>query len=251
MKLKNILRIAQAAMLVFGLGAGLAVAADAGDAEQQIRNSLKVLLPGVVPDSVTESPIPGVYEVIFGARLLYITGDGRYVMQGSLIDLEKRENLTEPRLKTAKLKAIEAVGEDNMIIFGPSVAKHTVTVFTDVDCGYCRKLHSEIKQYNDLGIRVRYLLYPRAGEGSDSYKKAVSAWCADDRKAALTATKQGKSIESRTCDNPVDEHLALGRQFGLQGTPTIVLESGETIPGYVPASKLIKVLEQDKVAAGH
>jgi thiol:disulfide interchange protein DsbC len=251
MKIKNILRTALVSAAVVCLGAGSAVAADAGEVEQQIRNSLQVLLPGVVPDSVSETPIPGIYEVMFGPRLMYITGDGRYVMQGSLIDLEKRENLTEPRLKTAKLKAIEAIGEDKMIIFGPSAAKHTITVFTDVDCGYCRKLHSEIDQYNDLGIRVRYLLYPRAGERSDSYNKAVSAWCADDRKAALTASKQGKKIESRTCDNPVDEHLALGRQFGLQGTPTIVLESGETIPGYVPASKLIKALEQDKVAAGH
>lgn len=251
MRITKFLRTVLAASAVACLGAGSAVAADSGSFEQQIRNSLQVLLPGVVPDSVAETPIPGLYEVMFGPRLMYITGDGRYVMQGSLIDLEKRENLTEPRLKTAKLKAIEAVGEDRMIIFGPPVAKHTVTVFTDVDCGYCRKLHSEIAQYNDLGIRVRYLMYPRAGEGSDSYKKMVSVWCADDRKAALTAAKKGKPIEPRTCDNPVDEDLALGRQFGLQGTPTIVLESGETIPGYVPASKLIKVLEQDKVAAGN
>ncbi len=250
MKMAKFVGFAVAAAICFGTGL-VAAAEDPASAEQRIRNSLQVLLPGVVPDSVSETPIAGVYEVMFGPRLMYITSDGRYVMQGSLIDLEKRENLTEPRLRAAKASAVNNVGEDNMIIYGPSTSKHTVTVFTDIDCGYCRKLHNEMASYNDKGIRVRYLMYPRAGEGSDSYKKAVSAWCADDRNTALTAAKQGKSIEARSCDNPVDRHLALGRQFGLQGTPSIVLENGETIPGYVTASKLIKVLEADKVAAGN
>ena len=250
MKFASLYRVAVAAGAAVWLAVGSVAAAETESAEQRIRNSLKVLLPGVVPDSVRETPIEGVYEVLFGPRLIYITGDGRYVLQGSLIDLEKRENLTEPRLREAKMQALEQVGEDNMIIFGSPLAKHTITVFTDIDCGYCRKLHSEIERFQEQGIRVRYLLYPRAGPGSPSYVKAVSAWCADDRQAALTAAKQGKEIESRSCENPVQDHLVVGRQFGLQGTPLIVLESGETIPGYVPPNKLIKVLEQDRVAAG-
>jgi thiol:disulfide interchange protein DsbC len=134
------------------------------------------------------------------------------------------------------------VPESEMVIFGADDAKHTITVFTDIDCGYCRKLHREIDDYNKENIRVRYLFYPRAGVGSPSYDKAVSVWCADDRKQAMTDAKSGKTLESKSCDNPVKGHLVLGELMGVNGTPAIVLESGELLPGYVPAKRMAQML---------
>ena len=237
-----------AALLV---GASASLAGDPADpaVADRVRGSLAVLAPNVKPDSITATPVPGLYEVMFGPRLIYVSEDGRYVVQGSMIDLERRENLSEPRIAAAKMRAIEAVGEANMLIYGPADAAHTITVFTDVDCGYCRKLHSEMEGLNENGIRVRYLLYPRAGEKSPSYTKAVSAWCADDPHSALTLAKQGKEIPEKTCDNPVNKHLALGRTLGIQGTPTMVLEDGESLPGYVPANRLKALLEQRRAVA--
>lgn len=216
---------------------------------ERLKQSLAALLPDTTPDSIVETPIKGVYEVMFGARLFYVSEDGRYLLQGTLIDIQGRENLTEPRVAQAKVKAVENIGEENMLIYGPADAKHTITVFTDIDCGYCRKLHSEMEQINKNGIRVRYLLYPRTGKNTESYYKAVSAWCADDPKAALTTAKLGKSIPQRSCENPVDKHLDLGRVFGLQGTPALVLDDGEMIPGYVPADRLKAMLDQRKKTA--
>ena len=218
------------------------------DATDKVRNSLKVLLPNLTPDSIAETPIKGLYEVMFGARLIYISEDGRYMVQGSMIDLERRENLTEPRLAAAKVQAVEDIGEENMLIYGPKSAKHTITVFTDIDCGYCRKLHSEIEQLNTAGVRVRYLLYPRTGENTESYFKAVSAWCADDPHKALTDAKQGKTIPKLDCENPVKKHMEIGKVFGLQGTPALVLADGEMIPGYVPWERLSKMLDQRQTA---
>jgi len=214
------------------------------DTEQKIRSSLAVLLPGLRPDGIRTTPVDNLYEVTFGTRLVYVTGDGRFLLQGKIVDLETRSSITEDRLSALKMAAMAQVGEDSMVIYGPDDAKYTVSVFTDIDCGFCRKLHSEMAKYNDAGIRIRYLFYPRAGIGSESYDKAVSVWCADDRKAAMNSAKAGKPVEPRTCDNPVAEHYALGQAMGLQGTPALFLEDGEMIPGYVPADKLSAMLQQ-------
>lgn len=245
------IKVVTGVLVTFFMFTGIAHAQNKASPEisERLTQSLAALLPNMKPDSIVETPINGLYEVMFGARLLYVSEDGRYLMQGTLIDVKGRENLTEPRVAQAKIKAVEAVGEKNMLIYGPDDAKHTVTVFTDIDCGYCRKLHAEMDQINQNGIRVRYLLYPRTGKNSESYNKAVSAWCADDPKTALTTAKQGKSIPQRTCDNPVDEHLDLGRVFALQGTPALVLDDGEMIPGYVPADRLKTMLDQRKKTA--
>lgn len=226
--------------------ATLAVHAQAADpaVEERIRSSLKVLLPGLIPDEIRASPVSNLYEVTFGTRIVYLTEDGRYLVQGKLVDLETRTEITEERLSALKLAAVNAVGEDRMIIYGPQDAKHTITVFTDIDCGYCRKLHSEMDRYNAEGIRIRYLFYPRAGIGSDSYHKAVSVWCSDDRRAAMDKAKAGKAVETKTCDNPVAEHYELGQAMQISGTPALLLETGDMVPGYVPPKKLRRALDQ-------
>jgi thiol:disulfide interchange protein DsbC len=209
-----------------------------------IKKSLAAVLPGVALDNINPSPVDGVSEVQVGPRLLYVTNDGKYMLQGSLIDLETRVDVSEERRKGIRLDAINAVGEDNMIIFPASKPRHTVTVFTDIDCGYCRKLHNEIAQYNDNGITVRYMMFPRSGIDSPSYNKAVAVWCAKDHQDALTRSKAGEQLQSGTdCANPVKQHYELGQLIGVRGTPALVLDDGEMLPGYVPAVKLAKALD--------
>jgi len=203
-----------------------------------VTKNLKMMVPGLKDASVSPAPVPGLYEVIVGPDVLYVTQDGRYLIQGSIIDLEARENLTAPRVAQAAATAIERVGEENMVIYEPKEAKHTVTVFTDIDCGYCRKLHSQMDKYLGYGIRIRYLFFPRAGLQSESYRKAVAVWCADDRNEAMTIAKSGQKIEMKECENPVGNHHALGEQMGIRGTPALVLEGGEQLPGYVPPDRL-------------
>lgn len=226
------------------LSVGTALSAEPEDKDiEKIRNSLVLLLPGVKPDSISKTPIPGLYEVLFGPRLLYMSADGRYLLQGDITDLETRKNITEPRVASAKLEAVNAIGEDNMISFGKDDSKYTITVFTDIDCGYCRKLHAEMDQFNENDIRVRYLFYPRAGIGSESYNKAVSVWCADDKTGAMTTAKAGGPLDDKTCNNPVKDHFMLGQVLGLEGTPAMVLDDGTVIPGYIPAPKLKVALD--------
>ena len=199
---------------------------------------------------IRPTPIDNLFEVTFGTRLVYVTADGRFLFQGNVIDLETRAEITEDRRAALKMAALEKVGEDQMVIYGPEDPEYTVTVFTDIDCGFCRRLHSEMASYNDKGIRIRYLFYPRAGVGSESYTKAVSVWCADDRRAAMDQAKAGQSIEQRSCVNPVAEHHALGLAMRIQGTPALILESGETVPGYVPPDKLRQALDQRRSESG-
>ena len=211
---------------------------------KSVEAALKQTLPTIKPDAITESPIKGVYEVVVGARLFYVSEDGRYLMQGSMVDLKTREDVSEKKLSTARLDALKKVGIDNMIVFKPETTKHVVYIFTDIDCGYCRKLHSEIKNYLKEGIEIRYLFFPRAGEDSDSFDKAVTVWCSRDRNAALTRAKTGENIARKTCKNPVADHLALALAMGAHGTPMIVTEKGTILPGYVPSDELSKILEE-------
>jgi thiol:disulfide interchange protein DsbC len=229
----------------------LSATALAGEAEveQQIRAAMQRALPKAQVDEIRATPIPQVYEVMAGTHVFYTTADGRYALEGKLYDLETRENLTDARLDQVRSTTLDGVGDKQMIVFEPEKAAHTVTVFTDIDCGYCRKLHGEMEDYLKAGIRVRYMLYPRAGVGSGSYDKAVSVWCADDRNEALTRAKQGEALEQKQCANPVKEHLALGAELGVRGTPSIVTETGEFIPGYVPAARLAAILEDAERSA--
>jgi thiol:disulfide interchange protein DsbC len=213
------------------------------DSNAAIRQSLGKVLPGVTPDQIKPSPMQGVSEVLVGPRLFYISDDGKYLLQGSLIDLNTRKDISEERRKDIRLDAINKIGADNMIVFPAEKERHTITVFTDIDCGYCRKLHKEIDQFNAEGITVRYLMFPRSGINTPSYDKAVSVWCADDRRAALTHAKAGDEIDARKCDNPVKEQYELGGLLGVTGTPALILDNGELLPGYVPAKRLAKALD--------
>ena len=213
--------------------------------EDAVRSALNKSMPSLKIDSVKSSEAKGLYEVTAGANILYVSEDGKYLLQGHLIDLEARKDLTEVKLADTRKLAIEKLGEEKMVIFKPEKNKYTVSVFTDIDCGYCRKLHSEMDQYMAEGITIQYLFYPRAGKGSDSYNKAVSVWCADDRNGALTAAKKGEATKTKTCDNPIDEHMQLGVEFEARGTPMIVTEKGNIFPGYVPAKQLAKALASE------
>jgi thiol:disulfide interchange protein DsbC len=229
--------------LFAGVTLALCASSLLADADARIKARLEKLLPEYKIDGIDETPVKGLYEVTMGAQVVYVSGDGNYMLQGRLIDLVNREDLTEPRRAAARKQAVDKMGEDQMVIFAPDKFDHTVTVFTDIDCGYCRKLHREIADYGAQGIRVRYIFYPRAGIGSDSYKKAVSVWCSNDRQQALTDAKAGKELERKSCRNPVKEHMELGNLIGVTGTPTILLENGELISGYVPAKRLADILE--------
>ncbi|HHH43538.1 MAG TPA: DsbC family protein [Gammaproteobacteria bacterium] len=205
---------------------------------------IRKALGKIKPDIVEPAPINGLYEVVVGPHVVYMSADGRYMLQGELIDMVKGVSLTEPRRQAATKALLDTVSEDDMIIFRPKKVKHVVTVFTDIDCGYCRKLHGQMDNYLAEGIEVRYMMFPRAGVGSESYKKAVAVFCADDRNAALTDAKRGKKLDMKTCDNPIDRHMQLVRQLGARGTPFIVMEDGSTQAGYVPPKRLAKLLDQ-------
>lgn len=228
-----------------GLVGLMSVGASADEAT--VKAALAKALPDTEISSVSASPISGLYEVMIGSQIVYVTGDARYFVDGQVVDLKTRENLTEARLSGVRKAAVDAVPESNMLVFAGPKYDHTVTVFTDIDCPYCAKLHSKMDEYKAEGIRVRYMLYPRTGARSPSYDEAVSVWCADDRNQALTDAKAGKEVPTKTCDNPVDEHMAVGREVGISGTPAIMLETGEIIPGYVEPKRLAQVVGRSTV----
>ncbi len=225
------------------LALGLNSPARAADEVAQVRNAVAKIVPGMAPDSIVKSSVPGFYEVAYGADLFYVSADGRYLLNGSVIDLKDGKSLSEVKRGQGRLKLISEIDEKSMIIYSPKQVKHRVTVFTDIDCQYCRRMHLEMAELNSLGIEVRYLLFPRAGAGSKSYDKAVTAWCSANRQQALTDAKAGKNMPNKSCENPVEKHMALVEKLGITGTPTLVLEDGSVIPGYVPAARLLAALE--------
>lgn len=223
-----------------------ALAADKSDAAA--RAAIQSLVPGATIDSIADAAVPGFFEVVLGGQIVYISKDGRYLIQGSIYDIPAKADLTEKARAGIRLAALKDVGDDKRIVFSPKDPKHTISVFTDIDCGYCRRLHQQVADYNRLGIAVEYLFFPRAGLGSESFDKAVNVWCADDRKAALTAAKAGEAVEAKTCDNPIEEEFALGQKIGISGTPAIIAEDGSQLGGYVPPEQLLQRLDQ--IAAG-
>jgi len=204
-------------------------------------------VPGAKPGDLRATPIAGLYEFRQGADLVYVTADGRYGISGDIYRVADKENITETRRRELRLVLINAVPESSMVVFAPTTTpKYTVTVFTDVDCTYCRALHQQIAEYNRLGVKVRYLFYPRSGPNTESWTKAEQVWCSADRHAALTKAKAGQPLTAAaTCPNPVAQGYELGREIGLSGTPGIVTESGQLLPGYAPPDILLQELQRD------
>ena len=231
----------------------------AADTEiEVVKASLKKIIK-VDPDNIKLTPIDGLYEVSFGSKIIYVTKDGNFLIEGDVYDINKGVNLTENVRQVGRKKVIDTLDPKNEIVFGPKdgKAKYVITAFTDIDCGYCRKLHKEIQTYNDLGIEMRYVAFPRSGPKTESYYKAVAVWCAKDRNKALTFAKGGAKLEQlkalaqvddkASCTKAVDSHLSKAREIGISGTPTLFMEDGQIIPGYVPAARLIQMLKNGNV----
>ncbi len=227
-----------------------ASAADAAeDARlEAVRAKISEMFESVDAQDINASPIDGWYTIQKGSVVAYVSADGRYLLQGDIIDLDQQVNLTEISRNEARRDLVAALDDDRSITFSPAEVKHSVTIFTDIDCGYCRKLHAEIDGYLEKGIEVRYLLYPRNGPASKAWSTSEDVWCARDRNAALTAAKLDRSFETAKCDaSAVSEHYTLGRDIGLSGTPAIVLEDGTLVGGYLPPAALAMRLEQNAV----
>lgn len=207
------------------------------------RSELAKRIPGSKPEEFRPSPVAGLYEFTRGAQVLYVSADGKHVIDGDLFDLGSEENLSERRRREARLKMLAGIPDSQAVVFGGAGAKHTVTVFTDIDCGYCRELHSQIAKYNELGIRIRYLFFPRTGPETESWDKAVLVWCANNRNDALTRAKKGETLKNAKCAaNPVARDYELAQDMGVRGTPAIILPNGDLLPGYVPPAMLAQRL---------
>jgi thiol:disulfide interchange protein DsbC len=215
----------------------------AGLTMEQAKQKLLTARPDIPVTSIKAGMVDGFYEIVIGGgTTVHMNSTGDYFFAGDLFFIEAGGfvNATEKGRTDTRRELLESLDESEMVVFAPQpeLTKATITVFTDIDCGYCRKLHQEVPELNRLGIAVRYLAYPRAGIGSESYDKAVSAWCADNRQVALTEAKAGKQIEQKTCANPVAKQYALGDEFGVTGTPAIVYENGTLQAGYLPALEM-------------
>lgn len=216
------------------------------------RIALAAKMPGTRPEDLRVTPVPGIYEIAHSGEVSYVSADGQYVFSGDLYKVTANgdfPNLSEARRREMRLQMLAAMPESEMIQFGDASAPHVITVFTDVDCQWCRHMHSEIADYNKQGIRVRYISYPRTGPETESWDKAVAVWCSKDRSAALTEAKLGKPVKSAPCDAPVARQFRLGQQFGLTGTPGVVLETGELIPGYLKPKDLLQAIADSMGAA--
>jgi len=193
---------------------------------------------------ISPSAVEGLYEVLTDQGIYYISKNAQFLVHGSIYDIDnKMENVTEKTLIGLRQEQLKEF-EKEMIVYKAEKEKHVVTVFTDTSCGYCQKLHAEMADYNNLGITVRYLAFPRGGVNSNAYNTMVSVWCSDDPKVAMGRAKSRKNVEFQSCENSVKEQHALGQVFGVSGTPALVLEDGSLQPGYLPAPRLLQLLEQ-------
>lgn len=216
---------------------------------QAITQNLKVVNQQIQIRTIKPSPIDGLYEVeIDTGEIIFTSADGQHFVLGNLFEIQGQRfvNLSEQRQKTERAETLKSLSKDDMVIFSPEgEVKSVVYAFTDVDCGYCQKLHHEMAEYNKAGIEIRYLAFPRGGLQSKTYRDMVSVWCADDPKAAMTTAKSGGQLASKECENPVAEQYAMGSAFGVTGTPALVFENGSLMPGYLPAAKLSAYLQQE------
>jgi thiol:disulfide interchange protein DsbC len=252
---RNVIRAGTLGILAAALGVPVVAAAVQGAGEktvhERISESVRRINPGLNVDEVSETPIEGVREVLIGGQVFYFSEDGRYMLQGELVDLQERRSLTEQRREGLRAAALSKFDEKDLLIYpAKGQRKHAITVVTDIDCPYCRRFHQHMAEMNDLGIEVRYLLMPRAGVGSESYVKAVNVWCADRPQEAMTAAKRGEKISGKKCDHLVDRHMAIAEQMGINATPTTITQTGVALPGYMPPNELLAKLEEARRKTG-
>lgn len=242
------------ALCAFSAGAIAAPGTAPSRSSDDVRTALSKHAPDLVPEQLSPSPAPGLFHVVLGGTSGYVTQDGRYFIPGDLLDIAARKNLTEDIRKEERLGLIAKVRAADRIVFAAKTPKpkHAITVFTDVDCGFCRKLHGEIAKINELGITVNYLAFPRSGPGSESWAKMENVWCSSDRGAQLTRAKLGEAVpKPAACSStPVQTHFELGERIGVQGTPTIILEDGSLIGGYLPPDQLREQVDQHGAGGG-
>ncbi|MEJ7746839.1 MAG: DsbC family protein [Luteimonas sp.] len=219
----------------------------AGTPDARAVEAIRRLNAQIRIDRVGAAPMPGFREVIVGGQTIYISDDGRYLLQGSLYDNTTKQDLSQVSLSGLRRELLKTVPARDRIVFAPPNPKYTLSVFTDIACGYCQKLHSQIAEYNKRGIAIEYLAFPRMGLGSPDHKKMIAIWCATDRKQALTQAKSGKTIAMKDCTNPVTMQYDLGQRLGLTGTPMLINSDGTQLPGYMPPAEMRAAL--DKMAA--
>ena len=188
--------------------------------------------------------LPNIYEVMYGTEVVYFSSDGKYFLAGDMIELETRTNLSDFAKQSVR-KDIMDREDFKPVVFKAENEKHKLTVFTDIDCGYCAKLHREMPQINAKGITVEYLMFPRAGLQSKSFDKAVSMWCADDQQKSMTDAKERREISNKSCENPIAAQYKLGQEVGVTGTPALITSTGKLIPGYMPADRLAAMLDSE------
>ncbi len=225
----------------------LMTTANAGANEDQDFNAVEAKIRALVPNAktiaVSETPIADLLQVQINTDIVYVTANGQYLVQGQIMDIDTRTNITDQAKSGIRLSLLSDLKKDQQITFAPEKPKYDLLVFTDIDCGYCRKLHNEMAGYNELGIAIHYMAFPRAGIGSDSYDKFVSVWCSADQKEALTLAKNGTDPLPQKCPNPIADQYELGREVGVTGTPALVTSDGTLIPGYMPPEQLRERLD--------
>ena len=241
--MRHIIKGVSGVLLAFSVT--VSVAAQAADADfSNVEERIRMLAPQAKSIAISETPIEGLLMVQIGGDIVYATADGKYLVQGRVLDMHTLEDLTEGAKSEVRRDLLAAADTSNQITFAPEEAKYDLTVFTDIDCGYCRKLHAQMDEYNQQGIAIHYMAFPRAGIGSHSYDKAVSVWCAGNQREAMTQAKLGAEPDPAQCDNPIEQQYELGRELGVTGTPSLLTADGQMIPGYVPPEKLRERLDQ-------
>ena len=211
--------------------------------KKEFQKSLSRLSSDFEISDVKETPIKGIYQVTIGPDVIYMSRDGNYVLKGEILDIGNRRNLTEDFRAQTRINLLNTISDSEYIEFSSTKSKNYIYVFTDVDCGYCRKLHRDVPELNSMGIAVRYLAYPRAGVDSIIGEEMRNVWCAENRQKALTTSKNRQPIEVKICDAPIARHHALGRELGVTGTPAIFLENGRKLPGYIPPDELYEQIQ--------
>ncbi|MFC5740108.1 thioredoxin fold domain-containing protein [Dyella tabacisoli] len=237
----------------FALGACAADdGATATSPEGVVRQALFGLAPKAQIDSIKPSPLPGFYQVIASGQLVFVSNDGKYMVNGNVVDLSSKKDVSDAAWADFRKAELAKLPVAQRIVFAPANPKHTVIVFTDVNCGYCRSLHEHIGDFNKAGIAVEYIAWPREGVTSTSgketptYTEMSSVWCAADRNAAFSAAIKGAQPKPESCANPVKDQFNLGLKLGITGTPTIIAADGSIVGGYVTADQLLKALDKRK-----